>query len=249
MSRLARARLVSFALPLLLSMSTSVPAETPARAIAATVKKPMLFVSRLVTQEKLAPNIDEILRNAPSAKALGAKWDPSNPAWEKARAVITRRIDRIADLYGDSDDFAAMLQSEIDRTAPGETSVAMAKMLSSPAGPSILRSQGMIQFISTVMADDPNGPKVGDPAWRDQMSALSARFKGRAATAFPADDPAHASEVQQYFRSADSAAFRNLWNGVVGKAGVKLDGAVNLIMFDDREAIQRELDAAIATAK
>jgi hypothetical protein len=30
---------------------------------------------------------------------------------------------------------------------------------------------------------------------------------------------------------------------------VKLDGAINLVMFDDREAIQRELDAAIATAK
>jgi hypothetical protein len=55
--------------------------------------------------------------------------------------------------------------------------------------------------------------------------------------------------VQQYFGSADSAYFRDLWNGVVGKAGVKLDGAFNLVMFDDREAIQREFDAAIATAR
>jgi hypothetical protein len=190
-----------------------------------------------------------MLQEAPSAKALGAKWNPSNPAWEKARSVITRRIDRIADLYGDSDAFATMLQSEIDRLAPGEKSAAIATMLGSPAGPSILRSQGMIQFVSTVMADDPNGPKVGDPAWRDKMRALSTLFKDRAGAAFPPDDPAHAAEVQQYFGSADSAYFRDLWNGVVGKAGVKLDGAFNLVMFDDREAIQREFDAAIATAR
>jgi hypothetical protein len=119
----------------------------------------------------------------------------------------------------------------------------------SPAGPSILRSQGMIQFVSTVMADEPDGPKIGDPAWRDRMRVLSTTFKDRAAAAFPPDDPSHAAEVQQYFSSPDSAAFRNLWNGVVGKISVKLDGAINLMMFDDREAIQRELDAAVATAK
>jgi len=248
MARVSRAPL-AIALMTLLSIPASVSAETPARAVAATVKKPMLLVARLVTQEKLRPNIDEMLQNAPSAKALGAKWNASNPAWEKARSVITGRIDRIADLYGGSDDYTAMLQSEIARTAPGEQSAAMAKMLSSPAGPSILRSQGMIQFVSTVMADDPSGPKIGDPAWRDRMRALSTLFKDRAGAAFPPDDPARASEVQQYFGSPDAAAFRNLWNGVVGKIGVKLDGAINLVMFDDREAIQRELDAAIATAK
>jgi hypothetical protein len=249
MPRVSRARLVSCGLTLLLSVSTSVFGETPAQAVAATVKKPMLFVARLVTQEKLRPNIDEMLQNATSAKALGTKWNASYPAWEKARSVITTRIDRIADLYGDSDNYTAMLQSEIDRTAPGEQSAAMAKMLGSPAGPSILRSQGMIQFVSTVMADDPNGPRVGDPAWRDQMHALSTLFKDRAGAAFPPADPARASEVQQYFGSPDAAAFRNLWNGVVGKIGVKLVGAINLVMFDDREAIQREVDAAIATGK
>jgi len=249
MPRVSRARLVSIGLMILLSIPASVSAETPARAVAATIKRPMLFVARLVAQEKLRPNIDGMLQTAPSAKALGTKWNASNPAWEKARSVITRRIDRIADLYGDSDAYAAMLQSEIDRVASGEKSTAIAKMLGTPAGPSILRSQGMIQFIPTVMADDPNGQKIGDPAWRDRMRALSALFKGRADAAFPPEDPARASEVQQYFGSPDAAPFRDLWNGVVGKAGVKLDGAFNLVMFDDREAIQREFDAAIAAAK
>ena len=248
MSRSSRAPLVSVGVTLLLATSAAL-ADTPAKAVATAVKKPMLFVARIVTHEKLRPNIDEALQNLSSAKALGAAWNSSNPAWEKARAVITRRIDRIADLYGDSDDYGAMLQSEIDRTAPGEKSAAIAKMLGSPAGPSILRSQGMIQFVSTVMADEPDGPKIGDPAWRDRMRVLSTTFKDRAAAAFPPDDPSHAAEVQQYFSSPDSAAFRNLWNGVVGKISVKLDGAINLMMFDDREAIQRELDAAVATAK
>ena len=84
MARVSRAPL-AIALMALLSIPASVSAETPARAVAATVKKPMLLVARLVTQEKLRPNIDEMLQNAPSAKALGAKWNASNPAWEKAR--------------------------------------------------------------------------------------------------------------------------------------------------------------------
>jgi hypothetical protein len=112
MPRVSRARL-AIALMVLLSIPAFVSAETSARTVAATVKKPLLFVARLVTQEKLRPNVDEMLQNAPSAKALGAKWNASNPAWEKARSVITGRIDRIADLYGDSADYPAMLQSEI----------------------------------------------------------------------------------------------------------------------------------------
>ena len=170
MARVSRAPL-AIALMTLLSIPASLSAETPARAVAATVKKPMLLVARLVTQEKLRPNIDEMLQNAPSAKALGAKWNASNPAWEKARSVITGRIDRIADLYGGSDDYTAMLQSEIDRTAPGEQSAAVAKMLSSPAGPSILRSQGMIQFVST--RDGRGSERTED--WRSRVARSDAR--------------------------------------------------------------------------
>lgn len=249
MPRGSRARLVVVGLTVSWSISSGVSADTSAHDIAAAVKAPMLFVARLIAHEKLRPDIDEMLEKLPAATSLGAKWNPANPAWEKARAVITARIDRIADAYGNSEDFAAMLRSEIGRTAPGDKSAAMAAMLSSPAGPSILRSQAMIQFVSTVMADDRNGPKIGEPAWRDRLRALSATFKERAGAAVPPDDPARAVDVQQYFASADAAAFRALWNGVLGKAGVKLDGAVNLMMFDDRGAIQRELDAAIAGAR
>jgi len=68
MARVSRARLVSAGLALLLLVSAAVSAETPARAIASAVQKPMLFVARLIEQEKLRPNIDEMLQNAPSAK-------------------------------------------------------------------------------------------------------------------------------------------------------------------------------------
>jgi hypothetical protein len=232
-----------------LAFAMPVSADNSGAALAATVKKPMLLVARLITQEKLSPHIDEVLKEIPSAQHLGDRWTSSNPAWEKARAVLTGRLDRIAAAYGDSDLYSQMLQSEIERTAPGDKSAALTKMLSGPAGPAILRSQAMIQFVSTVMADEPDGPKIGDPAWHQRLKALSTTFNERAGAAIPPDDPSRSADVEKYFSSPEAAAFRTLWNGVVGKATVKLDGAMNLMMFDDREAIMRELDAAVASAK
>jgi hypothetical protein len=249
MSRSDRRWLVSMSLAFLLAFGILASADTPSRALAAILKKPMLVVARLITQEKFSPNIDEMLKEIPSAQHLGDRWTPSNPAWERARSVITGRLDRIADAYGDSDLYSDMLQSEIERTAGGDTSAALTKMLGGPAGPSILRSQAMIQFVSTVMADEPDSPKIGDPAWHQRLKALSTTFSDRAGAAIPPDDPSRAADVQKYFSSPEAAAFRSLWNGVVGKATVKLDGAMNLMMFDDREAIMRELDAAVASAK
>ena len=41
----------------------------------------------------------------------------------------------------------------------------------------------------------------------------------------------------------------SVWHSVVGKAAVDLRGAINLMMFDERERIMREIESAIARTK
>lgn len=41
----------------------------------------------------------------------------------------------------------------------------------------------------------------------------------------------------------------SVWHSVVGKAAADLRGAINLMMFDERERIMRDSEAPIAKAK
>jgi len=65
----------------------------------------------------------------------------------------------------------------------------------------------------------------------------------------PKDDGTHKDELSKYLASPAHQFHMGLWSSVVGKATVDLDGAINLMMFDDRDNIAREIEAAIAEAK
>ena len=62
----------------------------------------------------------------------------------------------------------------------------------------------------------------------------------------PRDDGTHTAEVGQFLSSDDSRVFSNLWSSMLGKATGELEGAINLLLFDDREAIMRDIENAIA---
>jgi hypothetical protein len=106
----------------------------------------------------------------------------------------------------------------------------------------------MIQFVSTVMAHDPNGPKAGERAWSEKSGALSRLFDERLGSVMPRDK-AHEAEAGKIFSTPAGDLLRNLWFDVVGKATTQIQGALNLLFFDDRDAISREVEAAIAKVK
>jgi hypothetical protein len=221
---------------------------TPPKGVLTTkLAGPMLAVARLSMEQKLRPRIDEMIQSVPAAERLGSRWNPSNAAWQQARTAITRRIDRLADFYETSGEFERQLESYLAEL--GSTGDALETVLSGPAGSAILRSHALIQFTVTVMADDPNGPKPGERAWADQTTALKKVFDQRIGSAMPQDDGTHRAEVDQYLRTDSSRVFSNLWSSVLGKATVDLDGAINLLLFDNREVIMREIETAIAGAQ
>ena len=191
-------RLVA-ALVLTLGAASS-SAKPPADPLAARLAGPMLSVARLITEEKLSPQVDNLIQRAPPAQILGDRWNASHPAWPKARESFTKRIAAVADAYGRTGELEQNLDAQLG-TLSAPDAQALASALNGPAGGAILREQASMEFVTAVMADDPEGPKIGDPAWHTGLRALRTRF-----------------------------------NEQVGS---------NLAVFDDREAILKEIAAAV----
>jgi hypothetical protein len=229
------------------SADSNAPTTSPANPVAAKLAGPMLAVARLIVEEKINPRIDEALLNAPPAAGLGNRWGPSNAAWQDARKPISSRIERIGAAYDRSGDVVRTLESELGELTP-ESQAAFAAALNGPAGPAIVRELARFQFASAIMAEDPNGPNPGDRAWMERLRALQTVFDQRIGAALPGDDGSHAADVEAFF-SASSGDASRICLTVVGKATRELEFAINLMMFDDSEAIGREIETVIARAK
>jgi hypothetical protein len=225
------------------------PEPSSANPLVAKMAGPMLAVTRLITERHLNLRIDQVVQSVPAAERLGNRWNPSNAAWQQARTVISGRIDRMFEMYQASGELEKTLEAELARVSQGSDADALAAALNGPAGGAILRNCAVIQFVSTIMAEDPNGPQAGERAWGDKMRELKKVFDERAGPAMPPDDGTHAADLSQYMAGAAHQVSMDLWNSVVGKATIQLDGAINSMIFDDRENIVREIEAAIAGAK
>ena len=228
------------------AIDARVPNVSPTNPMAAKLGTPMFAVARLVVEERMALRIDEVLESAPPAQRLGNRWNRSNPAWQEARASFTSRIDRIADAYEKSGDALRTLEAELGQLAPA-AQTALAAALDGPAGAAIVRQLALSQFTSTIMADDPNGPSPGEPARREKRRALQSIFDQRLGSASP-DDRSHAADVEAFVSALPSEA-SSLCFGLVARITRELEGAINLMLFDDAEAIGHEIEAIIARAK
>ena len=81
------------------------------------------------------------------------------------------------------------------------------------------------------------------------MRVLKRTFDDRVGASLPCQDSGQAAEGPQYFTSPSGLPWMNLWSSVVDKATTRLEGAINLMMFDDQAAILCEIEAALASVK
>ena len=99
-----------------------------------------------------------------------------------------------------------------------------------------------------MMADDPNGPPPGGSAWQEKVRELQSVFDRRIGPAMPPDDPRHAADVEKFF-AALSSDVAGVCFSTVATATNKLESAINLILFDDSDAIRQEIETVIARVK
>jgi hypothetical protein len=239
----------SFRLVTTAPASANSPVSTAVKGgLAAKLQAPMLAVAIAITEEQLNPLIDQMVQRVQSAQRLGSRWNATHPAWQKARTTITRRVDLLSAAYDETGEMGRTFAAAAARVAPGSQADAVVAALNGPAGPEIIREHALIEFATTLMADDPNGPNPGERAWMELMASMSKKFDLRLGAVMPRD-PAHEAEAGKMFSTPTGELLRSLWGSVVGKAVSQLKGAVNLALFDDREAIAREIEAVIATVK
>jgi hypothetical protein len=223
-------------------------AVATANPIAARLAAPMLALAQLIAVEKLNPAMEQMLQNAPPAQGLGDAWRPSHPAWPKARAAVRSRIQPIVTLYEQTGAISQAIESKVTDLSATEAE-ALATVLNGPAGPAIVRGYASVTFTTIVMSDEPNGPAFSDPAFAQRMKVLRGTFNEQIGPAMPRDDGTRAADVEKYVSSASSERLLDLFQTVARGAALQLHNALTLFLFDEREAIWRDIKAAIASLK
>jgi hypothetical protein len=207
----------------------------------------MMAVAHLVVVEKLNPRIDDVIQNVPPAARLGDRWNPSSAAWQQARRSISARIERIVELYRESGRLGETLEARLKALDP-PSQAAFAAALNGPAGPTLVHALARMEFTLAMMSENPDAPSPGDSAWLPKLRELNDVFDRRIGSAVPTRDARYAAEVDTFFAGMSSDVSL-VWSSTVSRAVGDIEGAVNLVMFDDSEAIRREIEAAIATVK
>jgi hypothetical protein len=209
---------------------------------------PMMAVAKLIAHETWDPRFDEYVQQFPAAAPLGNKWSKSAPAWQKARAVMAARLTRILDLYASHTELTEELQAGLDKLFPGAQAEALHRVLTGPDGPTIMRweAEGAVLLGGPPR---PDAPQPGDPAWNAYVGARIKRARAVLDTLFSPYDPKRQPAAAKFNDEPLGRQFADLWRTVQSRAENTIDGAMNLLMFDDGPAIVREITQAIATVK
>ena len=96
---------------------------------------------------------------------------------------------------------------------------------------------------------NPTARKIGEPAWYARLRALRSQFDARVGSSVRPAELSHDADVKQFMDGKSHQLSMSLWNAVVGKASTSIEGAANLEVFDDREAILKEIAAAVDGGK
>jgi hypothetical protein len=237
---------------LLTGAAVPAAAQTPT-AVVATVDKTsaasMGAVARLVTEETWNPILDRRIQQSPAASGLGAAWTPSDPRWQKARRTLGARMTKIMDAHATSGQIRKHIQDEVGRIGASPDLNAIAAALNGPAGAALVRQQAKTNYIVTMMsAGGPNSAAIGSPEWNRQLRDFGKQFEDRIGASMPTDDGTHAAELQKLAAGSVGATMNRLWTYVVSNATRQMKTAINLMLFDEQDAIERDVASAIGAS-
>jgi hypothetical protein len=224
--------------------------KTPAAAaIVTTSAGPMFTVARLLVEDTWSPLLDKRIQESPAARQLGAAWKPSDMRWQQARAALAARMTHILTAYAGSNELTKHIEAEVGRIGQSHDLDTALAAIKAPAGAAIIRQQAKKTYIVHAMsAGGPasSGPAIGSPEWNTQLKDMGRRFDDRAGTNVPADDGTHKAEVEKFYQTGPpSEVLRRIWDVGVDNATRQLNIALNLMVFDNQGAIEKDVAAAI----
>ena len=193
--------------------------------------------------------MNALIQRFPGAERLGSKWTSAAPAWQKARSGVGARLTRVLDLYSSTGELPNLIRARVDEYFPGGEADSLLTVLKSQAGPSIVHFAATTSFVGQAKETRPDGPEVGSPEWFKETSAFVRKFRERIPPEVPAEDKSQADVVNKFNDSPAGNKFSQLWMSVISRAETNISGAMNLVLFDDLAAIEREIAQAIASVK
>lgn len=224
-------------------------AGAPKDVIITTSAAPMLAVARLMTENTWNPILDRRVQDSPLASGLGAVWGPADPRWQKARQALGARMTRILEAYAKSNELRGHIDTEIGRIGQSAALDEAVATLAGPNGSALVRREATLSFIVSTLSDaGPNGPATGSPEWTAQLKALTKDFDDHIGVTLPPVDPRSKAEVDKLALGPVHQVLSRLWTFVTSNATRQLKTAINLMLFDDQAAIDRDIAAAIGTS-
>jgi hypothetical protein len=209
----------------------------------------MLAVARMLVEDTWIPLLDQRIQQSPAARSLGAAWTPADARWQKARAALGARMARLFEAYAKSPEIAHTIGEEIGKIGASPNLDAAMAALKGPAGPAIVRQQAQTTYVvqaSTAGGPNRPGPEIGSAEWSAQLRDMRRRFAERAGSDIPADDPARKADVEKLFAARDvREVLRRVWDAGVSTGQRQMNTGLNLMVFDDQQAIERDVAAAI----
>ncbi len=241
--------LVSLGLLICPAASEAQTTPTAAATLVTTSAGPMFTVARLLVEDTWSPLLDKRIQESPAARSLGAAWKPSDTRWQQARAALGARMTDILAAYAGSNELTKHIEAEVERIGQSHDLDTALAAIKAPAGAAIIRQQAKKTYIVHAMsAGGPasRGPAIGSPEWVTQLNDMGRRFDDRAGTNVPADDGTHKAELEKFYATGPlSEVLRRIWDFGVDNATRQLNTALNLMVFDNQDAIETDVAAAI----
>jgi hypothetical protein len=210
--------------------------------------RPFLASTMLQAEEIWRPRLDDLVQNATAAAPLGGTWNVRNRGWQQARAALGARVVRIFDAYRRSSLLRDELAERLSTQLTAAEAEGLGSALAGPAGPTILRQQLEIEFVSSASTDEPL-PPPSDPRFHERIQELRALFAAKLPPEIPSDDPAHQAEATAFLQSPLRSKLNQILVFVGGRSLNALSTKILLMLFDDQEASARDFAAAVARAR
>jgi hypothetical protein len=237
-------------LGLLISPAPGVAQKTPSAAATAvtTSAAPMFTVTRLLVEDTWNPLLDQRIQESQAGRGLGTAWKPSDARWQKARASLAARMTRLLTAYQGSHEIESRIEAEVGTIGQSKDLDDVIAALRGPAGAAIVRQQAKQTYMIHAMlagGPSPNGPAIGSPEWSAHLREMGTRFEERAGADVPADDGTHKADVEKLYAARPTAdVLRRIWDAGVDNAIRQLDTAMNLMLFDNQDAIEKDIAGA-----
>jgi hypothetical protein len=226
-----------FALAVSLLFAANLSAATKREKLAEQGRERITTISRTLTIVNWVGRINEVLAQTPSARSLGAKWNPQHPSWSKAfDEMMTGVMDRFDQLHDAPEALQRMgmpYQSNLTETEAAEV------LALSPAARVQLDDYSDTITIAVNLLEHRSDLKPGSKEYLESM----ARLTGMAKIPTIKDVP-KLKLSQKTMRD-----YQNARQASVDFYDTAMKGQLELYFFDHREAMTNIASKAARAAK